>query len=165
MQTRDMWKTSKWKVVAGAATLSALGISGLALADQSTSPAQEAIKLRDQVQSADNVVSVTPLNLRLGGAEFGDLDSPFDDSTTGPSTSDSAGSASGNTPAGLDTLSGDTASGLDSVVDDSSPDDAASDDLIAPATTAPAATYTPAADESFQSASGSLGSVDDASGS
>ena len=32
MQTREMWKNSKWKMVAGAATLSALGISGLALA-------------------------------------------------------------------------------------------------------------------------------------
>lgn len=142
MQTREMWTATKWKVVAGAATLSALGISSLALADQSPSREQEAIKLTDQVQSADANVSVSDLkNIRPMSGSFGDLDSPFDDSNTGDSLTNVSNTG------------------------DSLTDDSASVDVIAPAPTTPAPTVPPVVDDSFDSDSASFGSVDSDSGS
>jgi hypothetical protein len=106
MQTREMWKNSKWKMVAGAATLSALGISGLALADPSSPGVPESIELSDQVQVSDarNVTTTLPdFVVGVSGAPGDDLDSPFDDDDTGDTAS-----VIGDTPDGMDTLTGDT---------------------------------------------------------
>jgi hypothetical protein len=106
MQTREMWKNSKWKMVAGAATLSALGISGLALADPSSPGVPESIELSDQVQVSDarNVTTTLPdFVVGVSGAPGDDLDSPFDDDGTGDTAS-----VIGDTPDGMDTLTGDT---------------------------------------------------------
>jgi hypothetical protein len=106
MQTREMWKNSKWKMVAGAATLSALGISGLALADPSSPGVPEPIELSDQVQVSDvrNVTTTLPdFVVGVSGGPVDDLDSPFDDNGTGDTAS-----VTGDTPDGMDTLTGDT---------------------------------------------------------
>jgi hypothetical protein len=106
MQTREMWKNSKWKMVAGAATLSALGISGLALADPSSPGVPESIELSDQVQVSDagNVTTTLPdFVVGVSGGPADDLDSPFDDNGTGDTAS-----VTGDTPDGMDTLTGDT---------------------------------------------------------
>jgi len=101
-----MWKNSKWKMVAGAATLSALGISGLALADPSSPGVPESIELSDQVQVSDvrNVTTTLPdFVVGVSGGPADDLDSPFDDNGTGDTAS-----VTGDTPDGMDTLTGDT---------------------------------------------------------
>ena len=153
-----MWKTSKWKVVAGAATLSALGISGLAMADQSNPSTQEAIHLRDQVQSTEATVRMPDLTPGPVVAGFGDLDSPFDDSNgTDSSIDNSVGSSIGDMPTGVDTGDDASDSGLESGIDNSILDSASdSDDVIAPL---------PSADDSLDSASGTFDSLDSASGS
>jgi hypothetical protein len=81
MQTRELWNRSKWKVVAGAAAVTALGIGGLALA-QDGDDGQEAdngIGLQDLV-SVDTFES--PDVVVVGGGEVSDLDSPLDDDPT-----------------------------------------------------------------------------------
>lgn len=117
MQTREMFKSGKWRLVAGAATLSALGIGGIALADQSAARTPEAITLRDQVSSGDDTVSTLLSDLRPTGGSFGgDLDSPFDDSNT----DDAGASVTGDTPVDLDTLTGDSGDDVASPVDEQS---------------------------------------------
>ena len=135
MQTREMWKNSKWKMVAGAATLSALGISGLALADPSSPGVPESIELSDQVQVSDarNVTTTLPdFVVGVSGGLADDLDSPFDDNATGDTAS-----VTGDTPDDMDTLSGDTveAAGIDS----DSPE-------VVPSPTVPTPTFDDSAD-------------------
>ena len=141
MQTREMWKNSKWKMVAGAATLSALGISGLALADPTSPGVPGSIELSDQVQVSDagNVTTTVP-DFVVGVNSGGDgLDSPFDDNGTGDTAS-----VSGDTPDGMDTLTGDT---MDTATDSDSPE-------VVPSPTVPAPTF------EDDSASVSIDSVD-----
>ncbi|HUP17128.1 MAG TPA: hypothetical protein VM848_13895 [Acidimicrobiia bacterium] len=147
MQTREMWKNSKWKMVAGAATLSALGISGLALADPSSPGVPESIELSDQVQVSDarNGPTTLPDFVRgVSGGPFDDLDSPFDDTGTGDTAS-----VTGDTPDDMDTLSGDTvgAAGIDS----DSPE-------VVPSPTVPAPTLDDSASVSVDSADASSAS-------
>ena len=145
MQTREMWKNSKWKMVAGAATLSALGISGLALADPSSPGVPDSIELSDQVQVSDsrNVTTTLPDFVRgVSGGQFDDLDSPFDDTGTGDTAS-----VTGDSPDGLDTLSADPASDSPEVV---------------PSPTVPAPAFDDSADDS---ASVSVDSADGSSAS
>jgi hypothetical protein len=124
-----MWKNSKWKMVAGAATLSALGISGLALADPSSSGVPDSIELSDQVSVSGKVPTTLPDFVRGVGVsgDPDDLDSPFDDTGTGDTAS-----VTGDTPDGLDTLTGDSeeSAGTDSV----SPE-------VVPSPTVPAPTF------------------------
>lgn len=129
MQTREMWKNNKWKMVAGAATLSALGISGLALADPSSSGVPNSIELSDQVQVSDvrNGTTTLPDFVRgVSGGQFDDLDSPFDDTGTGDTAS-----VTGDTPDGMDTLTGDTVESAD--IDSASPEVVPSPTVPAPA--------------------------------
>ena len=113
MQTRDMFKKpTNWKVLAGVAAVSAIGIGGLAVADSRGSENPEPITLTDQ----QSVTTVTRLNLTPAPSVVvpNDLDSPFDDADT--ESGDADASVTGDTPAGIDTLSGDT--------DDDSPEPA-----------------------------------------
>lgn len=129
MQTREMWKNSKWKMVAGAATLSALGISGLALADPSSPGVPESIELSDQVQVSDarGVTTTLPdFVVSVSGGPADDLDSPFDDNGTGDTAS-----VTGDTPDGMDTLTGDTVESAD--IDSASPEAVPSPTVPAPA--------------------------------
>jgi hypothetical protein len=78
MQTREMWNRNKWRVVAGAATLTALGVTGLALADADDDTIADSIALEDLVtmdtfDSPDVVVVDDNTNV------VSDLDSPLDD--------------------------------------------------------------------------------------
>jgi hypothetical protein len=123
-------------MVAGAATLSALGISGLALADPSSPGVPESIELSDQVQVSDarNVTTTLPdFVVGVSGGPADDLDSPFDDNATGDTAS-----VTGDTPDDMDTLSGDTveAAGID---DSDSPE-------VVPSPTVPAPTFDDSAD-------------------
>ena len=161
MQTKDMWKSSKWKVVAGAATLSALGIGSLAIADDSNERTQQAINLRDRVSTSE-VTPVSEVNVGPVQGAFDGNDSPFDDSDASDSVTDgSVGSATGDTPADLETLTGDTPPGLDAASGDSIDDSVRDDGAVAPAANVPAPTA-PAmteADDSFDSPSGSADSA------
>jgi hypothetical protein len=149
MQTREMWKKSKWKVVAGAATLSALGISGLALADPSNSPVPASIELSDQVSGVGLQRPAPDFVLNLNDDQSSDSDSPFDDVGTGDSES-----VSGDTPAGLDTLTGDS---VDTLALDSGDEDSV--DSVVPSPTVPG----PGADDSISI--DSADSADSADGS
>jgi hypothetical protein len=147
MQTREMWKNNKWKMVAGAATLSALGISGLALADPSSSGVPNSIELSDQVQVSDarNGTTTLPDFVRgVSGGPLDDLDSPFDDTGTGDTAS-----VSGDTPDGMDTMTGDTIESAD--IDSASPE-------VVPSPTVPAADFDDSASVSVDSADGSAAS-------
>ena len=156
MQTRDMWKSSKWKLVAGAATLSALGISGMALADPDNSPVPAPINLRDQVTTRGTLTSLPDFVVKSNNqVDLTDLDSPFDD---GPIGSDI--SATGDTSEGLDTLTGDTPANVDlpAARDIGGADDSL-DSPTATATTQPAPAPAPL-DDSVDDAD-SVGSDDD----
>ena len=146
MQTREMWKNSKWKMVAGAATLSALGISGLALADPSSSGVPDSIELSDQVQVSDarNGTTLPDFVRGVSGGPFDDLDSPFDDTGTGDTAS-----VTGDTPDGLDTLTGDTVESADT--DSDSPE-------VVPSPTVPAPAFDDSASVSVDSADASSAS-------
>lgn len=147
MQTREMWKNNKWKMVAGAATLSALGISGLALADPSSSGVPDSIELSDQVQVSDarNGTTTLPDFVRgISGGPLDDHDSPFDDTGTGDSAS-----VTGDTPDGMDTLTGDTVESAD--IDSASPE-------VVPSPTVPAPAFDDSASVSVDSADGSAAS-------
>jgi hypothetical protein len=163
MQTKEMWKSTKWKVVAGAATLSALGIGGLAIADDSGERTQQAINLRDRASTTGVSVPVADVNVGPTDGLVSGNDSPFDDSDGSDSVTDgSAGSTTGDTPADLDTLTGDTPPGLDA---DSGGDSVGDDGVVAPVTNvpAPAAPAVAEADDTFDSPSGD--SADSANGS
>ena len=120
MQTRDMWKSGKWKLVAGAATLSALGIGGMAMADSDSPGLPDAINLKDQVTTG---VTLTPIpdfvvNSR-NQVDLTALDSPFDDDATDddlsatadiafePHTRSNTTPADSNVPANPNAASGD----------------------------------------------------------
>ncbi|HKY47149.1 MAG TPA: hypothetical protein VJQ79_04100 [Acidimicrobiia bacterium] len=146
MQTREMWKNSKWKMVAGAATLSALGISGLALADPTSPEVPGSIELSDQVQFSDSRNVTTTLPDFVVGVTSGpgdDLDSPFDDDGTGDTAS-----VTGDTPDGMDTLSGDS---VESAIDSDSPD-------VVPSPTVPAPTFDDSASVSADEVDSSVAS-------
>lgn len=116
MQTKAMWQSTKWKVVAGAATLTAVGIGGMAMADSDDPALPKAINLQDRVATSDTLPTlpdfvVTPNNQ----IDLTDLDSPFsDDEFAGSSiTVDEASTDTGRedapgtrqAPADLDTAS------------------------------------------------------------
>jgi len=146
MQTREMWKNSKWKMVAGAATLSALGISGLALADPTNPGVPGSIELSDQVQVSDarSVTTTLPdFVVGVSGGPGEDLDSPFDDNGTGDTAS-----VTGDTPDGMDTLTGDS---VESAADSDSPE-------VVPSPTVPASTFDDSASVSADSVDGSSAS-------
>jgi hypothetical protein len=146
MQTRELWKNSKWKMVAGAATLSALGISGLALADPASPEVPGSIELSDRVQVSDARNAATTLPDFVVGVRGGpgdDLDSPFDDNGTGDSAS-----VTGDTPDGMDTLTGDT---VETATDSDSPE-------VVPSPTVPAPTFDDSASVSADSVDGSASS-------
>ena len=145
MQTREMWKNSKWKMVAGAETLSALGISGLALADPTSPEVPGSIELSDQVQFSDANVTTT-LPAFIVGVSSGpgdDLDSPFDDDGTGDTAS-----VTGDTPDGMDTLSGDS---VESANASDSPE-------VVPSPTVPAPTFDDSASVSADEVDSSVAS-------
>ena len=110
-----MWKSTKWKVVAGAATLSALGIGSMALADSDESPLPSAINLKDHVTTRtlapipDFVVSSN------NQVDLTDLDSPFDDDPTYLSAEGSADTPATPGPSGSPT--DDSVDGADSLGD------------------------------------------------
>jgi hypothetical protein len=141
-----MWKNSKWKMVAGAATLSALGISGLALADPTSPGVPGSIELSDQVQVSDASNVSTTLPDFVVGVSDGpgdDFDSPFDDNGTGDTAS-----VTGDTPDGMDTLTGDT---VESATESDSPE-------VVPSPTVPAPTFEDGASVSADSVDGSSAS-------
>ena len=170
MQTKDMWKAGKWKVVAGAATLSALGIGGLAMAGESTDRTPEAINLRDRV-TAGVPISVPEASFGPTGGVFDVNDSPFEDSdANGALSDDSAGSANGVAGSNIDSLGGGTESPDDSAwIADHSPDDGAvtaTTATPAPATPATPSSPSPTTDDSLDSAwEASVDSADSADGS
>ncbi len=99
MQTEDQGRRPKdWKVVAAVATASALGLSGLALADSDDrSGTPEPIKLEDVTPITEVTVSkITSTTLADLGVVVETLDSassPFDAPTTTTTIADSVASA------------------------------------------------------------------------
>jgi hypothetical protein len=82
MQLKDQAKKSRdWKTVAALTTLSALGVSGLALADSGDPTVPDSIDLKDRTEIAQLATPTTP------GGDFPAIafsadsanDSPFDD--------------------------------------------------------------------------------------
>jgi hypothetical protein len=72
-----MWKSTKWKVVAGAATLTGLGIGGFALADSADSTLPTAINLQDRVGITDTLPALPDFVVTPNNIDFTDFDSPF----------------------------------------------------------------------------------------
>lgn len=125
MQTREMWNRTRWTVVGGAAALTALGVTGLALAetDDDNLPA-EGITLED-LQTVDTFDSPDLVTVDTGGV-LSDLDSPLDDGAGGVAGTDSpddspAGVAGTDSPDSPD----DAAAGVAGTDSPDSPDDAA----------------------------------------
>lgn len=91
MQLKDQVKRN-WKVVTAVTAVSAIGITGLAVADpgsDSTDP--DPIRLSDRTQ----ITQVTPVtNTTIPGVSFGTIDlnndSPFDSLSTATATPDAA---------------------------------------------------------------------------
>ncbi|MEX2623145.1 MAG: hypothetical protein WD651_05435, partial [Acidimicrobiia bacterium] len=111
MQTREMWTRNKWRVVGGAAALTALGVTGLALADsEDDSLPAEGITLQD-LQTLDTFDSPDVVTVDPGGG-LSDLDSPA--GVTGTDSPDSPDSPD-DSPAGV--------AGTDSPDSPDSPDD------------------------------------------
>ncbi len=155
MQTRDLLKTPNWKVLAGFAAVSAIGMGGLALADTTTVQNPPSITLLDREEPG--IAAEVSIHEDLGFGVLNDLDSPFDADDTG----DGLASATGDTPAGLDTLTGDTADEVSAgEVDDdevSAPevdDDEADDAEDSPAETNPPAEETESPDDADESPAG-----------
>lgn len=103
MQTRDQAKGSKtWKIVASVAAASALGLSGIALAnDDGRSSAPEPITLDDttkvtQVSTPTTVPTTVQEAVRMG-ADTASVASPLDDEVEDQASV--ASQASPNTPA------------------------------------------------------------------
>jgi hypothetical protein len=160
MQTRDMWKSSKWKVVAGAATLSALGITGMALAEPDSPRVSAPINLRDQATTRDTVTSLPDFVVKSNNQiDLTDLDSPFVYDPIGSDVS-----VSGDTLPGPDTGTGDTPASPPppANLDTASADDSFDSPTPTP-TTQPAPAPAPT-DDSVDSAD-SVGSDDDSPGS
>lgn len=120
MQTRNMLKTSpNWKVLAGVAAASALGISGLALADTTAVSNPPPITLAD-IETPIDATRITIAEDLGFGALNDELDSPLNPEDTGGDVA----SITGDTPEGLDTLTGDTADDVAAAeVDDDDPED------------------------------------------
>ncbi|HEU4750969.1 MAG TPA: hypothetical protein VFT54_07910 [Acidimicrobiia bacterium] len=104
MQTPNMPRAApNWKVLAGVAAASALGISGWALADTKAVSNPPPINLADSETPVDATRVTIEEDLGFGALND-ELDSPLDPEDTG----NDVASITGDTPAGLDTLSGDT---------------------------------------------------------
>lgn len=101
MQTKDQvnerFGANRWKIVASAATLSALGITAVSLADTAPRSTPEAINLSDRAQLSGVATTLPPFVISPGQILAGDLDSPFD---TNDNTNDSplAGAATVDSP-------------------------------------------------------------------
>ncbi len=128
MQTREMWNRSKWRVVAGAATLTALGITGLALAETGDDDGGPGSNIE-----LDDLVTMDTFDSPDVGVVDGetdavsDLDSPLDDSPD-------------DAVAGVEDSPDDGVAGVEDSPDDvDSPDDATEtdspDDVDSPAET------------------------------
>lgn len=116
MQTRNMLKTApNWKVLAGVAAASALGISGLALAGTTAVSNPPPITLAD-IETPIDATRITIAEDLGFGALNDELDSPLNPEDTGGDVA----SITDDTPEGLDTLTGDTAA---AEVDDDDPED------------------------------------------
>ena len=105
MQTKEQGKYPKdWKVIAAVATASALGLSGLALADSgSRTDTPDPITLEDRTPITEVTVAKTTsttladLGVRVSSADS--ASSPFDEPAAPPSTlADSVASASAASP-------------------------------------------------------------------
>lgn len=104
MQTPNMRRAApNWKVLAGVAAASALGISGWALADTKAVSNPPPISLADSETPVDATRVTIEEDLGFGALND-ELDSPLDPKDTG----NDVASITGDTPVGLDTLSGDT---------------------------------------------------------
>jgi hypothetical protein len=105
MQTRDQGERRRdWKVIATIATVSALGISGLALADSSDrSDTPGSIDLEDRITITEvttpKSTATTLADLGLDVATLDSASSPFDDSGTQTTVADSVASAASATTA------------------------------------------------------------------
>jgi len=111
MQTREMWNRNKWRVVGSAAALTALGVTGFALADsEGDSLPAEGINLED-LQTLDTFDSPDVVTVDPGGG-LSDLDSPA--GVAGTDSPDSPDSPD-DSPAGV--------AGTDSPDSPDSPDD------------------------------------------
>ena len=106
MQTKEQGKTPKdWKVIAAVATASALGLSGLALADSgSRTDTPEPIDLEDRTAITEVTVakttSTTLADLGVRASTADSAGSPFDEPAAPPSTmADSVASAASPDPA------------------------------------------------------------------
>jgi hypothetical protein len=92
MQTKEQGKSPKdWKVIAAVATASALGISGLALADSgSRTDTPDPINLEDRTPITEVTVAKTTsttladIGVRVSGADS--ASSPFDEPAASPAT-------------------------------------------------------------------------------
>jgi hypothetical protein len=92
MQTKEQGKSPKdWKVIAAVATASALGLSGLALADSgSRTDTPDPINLEDRTPITEVTVAKTTsttladLGVRVSGADS--ASSPFDEPAAPPAT-------------------------------------------------------------------------------
>lgn len=137
MQTRELWNRSKWKVVASAAAVTALGVGGMAIAqdDEDTQP-PDGIALEDLV-SADIFQSPDVVAVDTGG-EVSELDSPLDedpsvvagaedspddDGAGAPESPDSPDDGVTGAPDDTTTESGDSPVAPDSPDSPDSPDD------------------------------------------
>jgi hypothetical protein len=104
MQTPNMRRAApNWKVLAGVAAASALGISGWALSDTKAVSNPPPISLADSETPVDATRVTIEEDLGFGALND-ELDSPLDPEDPG----DDVASITGDNPVGLDTLSGDT---------------------------------------------------------